>query len=85
LGVGVTPDKPPTDLLLAALKSDSIDERIASLYYLRTMPVEGVFGALYQAMYAGNPELREAVYYTISEMAARGVHVPDPVQYGVGA
>jgi hypothetical protein len=45
---------------------------------------EGVFGALYQAMYAGEPELREAVFQTISEMAARGVEVPDPVQFGVG-
>ncbi len=83
-GMGVTPDKPPTDLLLAALKSGSTEERIASLYYLRMMPVEGVFGALYQAAYGGEPDLREAAFYAIAEMAARGVDVPDPVQFGVG-
>lgn len=83
-GLGVTPDKPPTDLLLAALQSDSLDERIASLYYLRTLPVEDVLGALYKAMYGGNQELREAVYYTISELAARGLNIPDPQQYGIG-
>jgi hypothetical protein len=83
-GLGVTPDIPPTDLLLAALKSGTSDERLGSLSYLRMMPVEGVFGALYQAMYGGEPALREAVFQTFSEMAARGVDVPDPVQFGVG-
>ena len=63
-GEGISPDKPPTDLLLLALKSDDPEERLASLAYLRMMPVEGVFGALYQAMYGGEPELREAVFRT---------------------
>jgi NACHT domain/HEAT repeats len=83
-GMGILPDKPPTDVLLLALKSGEEDERLASLSYLRLLPNEGVFGALYQAMYGGNPTLRESVYQTLSEMAARGVTLPDPVQYGVG-
>jgi hypothetical protein len=28
--------------------------------------------------------LREAVFQIFSEMAARGVEVPDPTQFGVG-
>jgi HEAT repeat protein len=84
MGEGVSPDKPPTDLLLLALKSDDPEERLASLEYLRMVPVEGVFGALYQALYGGEPELREAAFQAISEMASRGVEVPDPVQFGVG-
>jgi hypothetical protein len=84
-GVGVAPDKPPTDLLLLALKSGTDDERLAALPYLRIMPTEGVFGALYQAMYGGDPSLREAAFQTVAEMAARGVELPDPVQFGVGA
>lgn len=83
-GLGISPDVPPTDLLLLALKSEDLEVRLASLPYLRMLTKEGVFGALYQAMYAGEPELREAVFQTISEMAARGVEVPDPVQFGVG-
>ena len=83
-GIGVSPDKPPTDLLLLALKSGSEEERLAALAYLRIMPIEGVFGALYQAMYSGDPTLREAAFQTVSEMASRGVDVPDPVQFGVG-
>ncbi len=83
-GLGVSPDKPPTDLLLQALKSGTEEERLASLAYLRMMPTEGVFGALYQVMYSDQPILREAVFQTFAEMAARGVNVPDPVQFGVG-
>ncbi len=83
-GLGVAPDKPPTDLLLLALKSGNEEERLASLNYLRILPLEGVFGALYQAMYAGTPELRDAIFLIIWEMAGRGVEIPDPVQFGVG-
>ncbi len=83
-GLGVSPDKSPTDLLLMALKSGTEEERLASLAYLRMNPVEGVFGALYQAMYGGEPTLREAVFQTFAEMAACGVDLPDPVQFGVG-
>ena len=79
-----SPDKPPTDLLLFALKSGTEEERLASLAYLRIMPMEGVFAALFQTMYGSELSLREAVFQTVSEMAARGVEVPDPVQFGVG-
>jgi hypothetical protein len=82
-GMGISPDKTPTDLLLQALKSGTEEERLGSLTYLRMMPTEGVFGALYQAMYGGEAEMREAIFQTISEMAARGVEVPDPAQFGV--
>jgi hypothetical protein len=83
-GLGISPDKTPTDLLLLALRSGTEEERLGSLSYLRMMPTEGVFAALFQAMYSGDPEIREAVFQTFSEMAARGVEVPDPAQYGVG-
>jgi hypothetical protein len=83
-GLGVSPDKPPTDLLLLALKSGTEEERLASLAYLRIMPVEGVFGALFQAMNGSEPVLREAIFQNLSEMAARVVEVPDLVQFEVG-
>jgi len=46
--------------------------------------MEGVFGALYQAMFSSETYLREAAYQTIAEMASRGVELPDPVQFGFG-
>jgi hypothetical protein len=39
---------------------------------------------LFQAMYGGESSLRESIFLTLSEMAARGVNVPDPIQFGVG-
>jgi hypothetical protein len=83
-GVGVSPEKIPVDLLLLALKSGTEEERLASLAYLRMVPAEGVFGALYQAMYGGDSALREAAFLIFAEMAARGYNVPEPVQFGVG-
>jgi hypothetical protein len=83
-GLGISPDTPPTDLLLNALKTGTEEERLAALTYLRMMPNEGVFGALFQSMYSGDPVLREATFLTLWEMSARGVEVPDPVQFGVG-
>jgi hypothetical protein len=83
--MGVSPDKPPTDILLSALRSGTEDEKLASLSYLRMTPNEGVFGALFQVMYSGNQVMREAVFLTLLEMSARGVEVPDPIQFGVGA
>jgi hypothetical protein len=82
--LGVSPDKPPTDLLLMAFISGTEEERLASLAYLRMMPLEGVLGALFQAMYGSDPTLREAVFQTANEITARGVDVLDPVQFGVG-
>ncbi len=83
-GLGVSPEKPPTDLLLLALKSGTEEEKLASLAYLRIMPIEGAFGSLFQVMYGSEPILREAIFQTLSEMASRGVEIPDPVQFGVG-
>ena len=83
-GMGVSPDIQPTDLLLLALKADNLEEQIASLEYLRMIPEEVVFSDLYHVMYSEESELREAIYQTLSEMAARGVDLPDPVHYGVG-
>jgi hypothetical protein len=84
-GLGVSPEKPPIDLLLLALKSGTEEERLAALPYLRILPEDGVFGAIYQVMYGADTTLREAAFLTISEMASNRIDVPDPVQFGIGA
>ncbi|HEY5156351.1 MAG TPA: HEAT repeat domain-containing protein [Anaerolineales bacterium] len=83
-GLDISRDKLPVDLLLLALKTGTEEERLAALAYLRIIPTDGVFSALYQAMYHGEPYIREVIFQIFSEMAARGVDVPDPVHYGVG-
>lgn len=84
-GMGVPMDKLPTDLLLAVLKAGEEEERLASLNYLRVLPSEVVFAVLYQSMYSGGPTMREASFRTLSEMATRGVEIPDPSRFTVGA
>ncbi len=83
-GMGISPDKPATDLLLMALKNGSEEERISSLAYLRQRPNEKVLSALYQGMYGGDATLREAIFQVLSELEASGVPLPDPRQFGVG-
>jgi HEAT repeat protein len=81
-GLGVSPGSPATDVLLLALKSDNPDARLAALPYLKRTPTEGIIAQLYSAMYADDPELREAVYTALWELGASGVKLPHPSQYG---
>ena len=82
-GVGISPGSPATEVLLAALNSDSEEVRMASLPYLKRMPTEGVITNLYHAMYRDDPELREAVFLVLCELAASGIKLPDPQQFGL--
>jgi len=82
-GVGISPGSPATEVLLAALNSDREEVRMASLPYLKRMPTEGVITNLYHAMYRDDPELREAVFLVLCELAASGIKLPDPQQFGL--
>jgi HEAT repeat protein len=82
-GMGISPGTPATDILISALKSDSSDARLASLQFLKQSPSEGVVTQLYHAMYKDDPELREAVYHALMEIAASGVKLPHPSQFGI--
>jgi HEAT repeat protein len=83
-GMGISPGAPATDILISALKSDDLDTSLASLPYLRRTPTEGVVTQLYHAMYKDDPELREGAYHTLMEIAASGVKLPHPSQFGLG-
>ena len=82
-GVGISPGSPATEILLAALKSENEEERLAALPYLKRTPTEGVVTNLYHAMYRDDPELREAVFLVLCELAASGIKLPDPQQFGL--
>jgi HEAT repeat protein len=81
-GLGISPGRPATDLLLQALKDEDPDIRLAALPYLKQTPTEGVIGQLYNAMYKDDPELREAAYHILWEIGASGVKLAHPSQYG---
>ena len=82
-GVGISPGAPATEILLTALKGDNPEARLASLPYLKRTPTEGVITQMYHAMYRDDPELREAVYLALMEVAAAGVRLPHPSQFGI--
>ena len=83
-GVGISPGSPATEILIAALKSDDEEERLAALPYLKRMSNEGVVTNLYHAMYRDDPEFREAAFLVLCELAAGGVKLPTPEQFGLG-
>jgi hypothetical protein len=83
-GMGVTPGQPATDIFLLALKGDSFEHRMAALNYLRYIPSEGVFGAMYNQLYGDDVEMREAIFASLQDMAMSGAPLPDPFQFGLG-
>jgi len=82
-GVGISPGSPAIEILLAALKSEVEVECLAALPYLKHTPSEGVITSLYHAMYRDDPKLREAVFIVLCELAASGIRLPDPQQFGL--
>jgi HEAT repeat protein len=82
--MGVPRGGPATDVLLSAFKHGDTEERLAALPYLKRVATEGIIGTLYNAMYGEDPEVREAAYYAIEEIAANGVRLPHPNQFGLG-
>ena len=83
-GMGIPRGGPATDVLLNAFKSGETEERLAALPYLKPMANEGIIGALYNAMYGEDPEVREAAFYAIEEIGSNGINLPHPNQFGLG-
>ncbi|RPJ25494.1 MAG: HEAT repeat domain-containing protein, partial [Chloroflexi bacterium] len=82
--MGVPRGGPATDILLSAFKLGNTEERLAALPYLKRVANEGIIGAIYQAMYGEDPEVREAAFYAIEEIGADGFALPHPNQFGLG-
>jgi hypothetical protein len=83
-GMGIPRGGPATDVLLSAYKHGETEQRLAALPYLKRIADEGIIGALYNGMYGEDPEVREASFYAIEEIAANGVRIPHPNQFGLG-
>jgi HEAT repeat protein len=83
-GMGVPRGGPATDVMLSAFKSGETEERLAALPYLKRVANEGIIGALYNAMYGEDPEVREAAFYALEEIGANGIKLPHPNQFGLG-
>jgi energy-coupling factor transporter ATP-binding protein EcfA2 len=84
LGVGIPPGSSGTEVLISALKSESSETRLAALSYLKMAPTQPVVMQLYHAMYSDDAKLREAIYMALMEIAAGGIKLPHPSQFGLG-
>jgi HEAT repeat protein len=82
--MGIPRGSPATDVLLNAFKQGDTEERLAALPYLKRVANEGIIGAIYNAMYGEDPEVREAAFYAIEEIGANGFQLPHPNQFGLG-
>lgn len=82
--MGVPRGGPATDVLLSAFKQGDTEERLAALPYLKRVANEGIIGALYNAMYGEDPEVREAAFQAVQEIGADGFKLPHPNQFGLG-
>jgi HEAT repeat protein len=83
-GGGIPKGGPATDVLLTAFKMGNTEQRLAAIPYLKRVANEGILGALYNAMYGEDPEVREAAFYAVQEIGANGLRLPHPNQFGVG-
>ena len=83
-GMGVPRGGPATEVLLSAFKVGETEERLAALPYLKRVANDGIIGALYNGMYGEDPEVREASFYAIEEIASNGINIPHPNQFGLG-
>ncbi|MGE5223813.1 MAG: HEAT repeat domain-containing protein, partial [Omnitrophica WOR_2 bacterium] len=85
LGMGISPGKPAMNLVVESLKDGSLDQRYAALDYLTRKGDSNVVPQVYQLLYGANEELREAAFNTLWHIAAAGVELPPPAQFGLGS
>jgi HEAT repeat protein len=83
-GMGVQPGKPAMDLILKAVENGDEHEKLSALEYLRLFGSDYAIHRLYNAYFGSLENLREAAYNTIWHIAASGVTLPPPAQFGLG-
>jgi len=83
-GTGIPRGGPATDVLITAYKYGETEERLAAIPYLKKDANEGIVGTLYSGMYGEDPEVREASFLALQEIAADGMKLPHPNQFGLG-
>src|SRR5215216_1039484 len=83
-GMGIPRGGPATEVLLNAYRHGDTEERLAALPYLKRVADDGIIGTLYGGIYGEDPEVREASFYALEEIAANGNKIPHPNEFGLG-
>jgi len=82
-GMGIAPGKPAVDMLLKAIREGDEDQKLAALYYLGQSGEESAVLPVYQVYFANQGELCEAAFGALWNLAACGIKLPPPAQYGL--
>jgi HEAT repeat protein len=83
-GFGVSQGKQAVDVLTKALKDGNEFERMAALDYVRLYGNEDHIIQIYHILYGSQGELREVAFNTLWHLAATGITLPSPTQFGLG-
>lgn len=83
-GIGVSSGKQASEVLLKALTDGEEGERMAALDYVKLYGTDNDILQVYHILYGSQGELREAAFNTIWHLAATGVPLPSPTQFGFG-
>jgi HEAT repeat protein len=82
-GMGVAPGKPAYQLLYRALNEGTEDQCEGALYFLAGHGDENAVMPLYQLYFSSSANLREMAFTTLLFLAAMGVDLPPPMQFGM--
>jgi HEAT repeat protein len=82
-GMGIAPGKPAHEMFNKALQEGNEDQRMAALYYIESNGEEDAVLPLYKTYFSSFGEKRELAYEALWTMAARGIELPPPVQFGL--
>jgi HEAT repeat protein len=82
-GMGIAPGKPAVEMLFKALREGDEDQKLAVLYYLGQSGEESAVLPIYQVYFVSQGELREAAFSALWNLAACGIQLPPPAQYGL--
>jgi HEAT repeat protein len=83
-GIGLVPGKSADELVFRILKNGSEDQRFVAIERLSQHMDPRMIPVLYNILYGTSGELREKTFDLLWQMAASGIEMPPPTQYGLG-
>jgi hypothetical protein len=83
-GEGIATAKRARELVMQALKEGEDNFRLAAMNFVRLKGTEDNVVPVYHMLYGGQGLLREAAFDTVWHMAAAGINLPSPAQFGLG-
>jgi len=83
LGISVSSGKPARDLVLQVVAKGDEDQRLAAIEHLRLNGDKDAIHYLYRAYFGTTGDTHEAAYNALWHIAAAGVELPPPQQFGM--